>query len=391
MKSTIKTRILFLVFFIGIWIIPLKTNSQVSVSLQVFYDDLSPYGTWVDNSDYGYVWVPGISAGFVPYGTNGYWVFTDLGWTWVSYYPWGWAPFHYGSWYYDPFYGYVWVPGIEWSPAWVVWRSSGSYYGWCPRGPGNYAFPNNYWTFVGCEHLGKQNINNYYVDRSKNVTIIQNTTVINNARETRSVTYNAGPDRADVEKHAGKPVNPVALKEASTSGAQAVTSNEVQIYRPRVEKVNANGTTPAPSKVTNLKDAKAPAQKPAEAVPQKAKPQTTSPQQQSKQPVRQTPAPQQQKQTAPQQQQQHQQVTPQQKQTPAPQQQQRPQVTPQPQQKQAPAPQPQQQQPKHEPAPQQQPQQPQPQRQQTQPPSQPPSQPRQPNPPPNNGGGKRPR
>ena len=27
--------------------------------------------------------------GFTPYSTNGYWVFTNEGWTWVSDYSWG--------------------------------------------------------------------------------------------------------------------------------------------------------------------------------------------------------------------------------------------------------------------------------------------------------------
>ena len=92
---------------------PQKASAQVSVSFQVFYDDLSPYGNWVDNPNYGYVWVPDVSPGFTPYGTNGYWAFTEAGWTWVSEYPWGWAPFHYGRWYADPMYGYMWIPGNE--------------------------------------------------------------------------------------------------------------------------------------------------------------------------------------------------------------------------------------------------------------------------------------
>src|SRR5436190_18975603 len=101
MKSQIRNKITFLILFLGMFIIPQKVSSQVFVSFQVFYDELSPYGYWVDNSIYGYVWVPSESAGFIPYASNGHWIYTDLGWTWVSYYSWGWAPFHYGRWYYD--------------------------------------------------------------------------------------------------------------------------------------------------------------------------------------------------------------------------------------------------------------------------------------------------
>src|SRR5262245_18785322 len=71
-----------------------EAKAQVSVSFQFFYDNLSPYGNWVSYPGYGYAWAPAIHAGFRPYLTNGRWVFTDLGWTWVSYYDWGWAPFH---------------------------------------------------------------------------------------------------------------------------------------------------------------------------------------------------------------------------------------------------------------------------------------------------------
>src|SRR5438552_2831857 len=67
-------------------------------SFQLFYDDLSPYGTWVSYPSYGYVWVPSMGAGFVPYSTGGHWEFSEYGWTWVSDYAWGWGPYHYGRW-----------------------------------------------------------------------------------------------------------------------------------------------------------------------------------------------------------------------------------------------------------------------------------------------------
>jgi hypothetical protein len=89
-----KTKKLFLliliIFCIGTWVTPQKVSAQGgSVNFQVFYDNLSPYGTWVNNPEYGYVWIPNVAPGFSPYSTNGYWVFTDEGWTWVSNYPWG--------------------------------------------------------------------------------------------------------------------------------------------------------------------------------------------------------------------------------------------------------------------------------------------------------------
>src|SRR5207249_4016053 len=106
-----------------------KAIAQVSISFQVFYDGLAPYGSWVTYPGYGYAWAPRY-GGFRPYVTGGHWVFTDLGWTWVSDYDWGWAPFHYGTWVDDPVYGWLWIPGYDWAPAWVVWGTYGDYYGW---------------------------------------------------------------------------------------------------------------------------------------------------------------------------------------------------------------------------------------------------------------------
>ena len=64
------------------------------MSYQTFYDQLSPYGSWINYPGYGYVWVPQANAGFSPYETDGSWQYTDYGWTWVSDYAWGWATFH---------------------------------------------------------------------------------------------------------------------------------------------------------------------------------------------------------------------------------------------------------------------------------------------------------
>src|ERR1700748_3135669 len=90
-----------------------KTMAQDDgyVSDQEFYDDLQPYGTWVQDDTYGDVWIPDVDGDFSPYSTNGYWAQTDYGTTWVSDYPWGWATFHYGRGRYDDYYGWERGPG----------------------------------------------------------------------------------------------------------------------------------------------------------------------------------------------------------------------------------------------------------------------------------------
>ncbi|SFM57801.1 hypothetical protein SAMN05428949_0042 [Chitinophaga sp. YR627] len=106
-----------------------------TVTYQTFYDELSPYGQWIDYPGYGYVWSPSV-ADFRPYYNNGGWINTNYGWSWNSGYSWGWGPFHYGRWFYEAGYGWLWLPGYEWSPAWVSWRNSTDYYGWAPLAPG---------------------------------------------------------------------------------------------------------------------------------------------------------------------------------------------------------------------------------------------------------------
>ena len=161
----------------------------VSISYQTFYDELSPHGRWIDYPDYGYVWSPNLGPDFQPYSTGGQWVWSDeYEWMWVSDYSWGWAPFHYGRWFHDAYYGWMWVPGYDWSPAWVSWRTGGDYYGWAPLRPGisisigfgNYNPPYDYWCFAPRRYINHRNIGSYCVDRSRNITIINNTTIINN-------------------------------------------------------------------------------------------------------------------------------------------------------------------------------------------------------------------
>jgi len=207
-------------------------RAQVSVSFQVFYDQLSPFGTWVSYPDYGYVWVPGAGAGFRPYGTRGHWVYTDDGWTWVSDYSWGWATFHYGNWFYDDAYGWMWVPGYEWAPAWVTWGEYGANYCWAPIGPrvdigvsySTYRPPAYYWNVCPRERITSVNVSNYYVRNVHNTTVINNITVINNVNRGNGRTYFRGPQAANVERFTHSTVRPVANR-SSTVVARALCSS----------------------------------------------------------------------------------------------------------------------------------------------------------------------
>ncbi len=96
---------------------------------------LDDYGQWDYSPTYQQdVWRPTVSADWSPY-SSGYWYYTPIGASWVSYEPWGWFPHHYGNWFFDAaFNSWCWSPAYQYSPAWVYWGYSGSYVGWCPAG-----------------------------------------------------------------------------------------------------------------------------------------------------------------------------------------------------------------------------------------------------------------
>ena len=107
-------RILFALAMVGcvLSLIP-RGQAATEVSINFFYDNLSPYGNWVEVGDYGYCFQPNVAvnnSSWRPYA-DGYWAYTDVGWTWVSYEDFGWATYHYGRWADLTDLGWVWVPG----------------------------------------------------------------------------------------------------------------------------------------------------------------------------------------------------------------------------------------------------------------------------------------
>jgi hypothetical protein len=247
-----KKFVIILIVILGL-MISQKGRSQTSVSIgfNTFYSTLSPYGRWVDNSEYGRVWICN-EPGFRPYYDNGRWEYTDEGWTWVSYYPWGWAPFHYGRWAYTGDYGWVWLPGYDWAPAWVTWSSDDDYYGWAPLGPGMGIdvsvtnIPADRWCFVQHQYINSPSIRNHFEDRSRNTTIYKNVTIINNPRVTRNVHYIAGPKREDVERSTHSTIPTRAISNTQKPGRTILSNNAIHIYRPGVGK-----NTPATTGVSN--------------------------------------------------------------------------------------------------------------------------------------------
>jgi hypothetical protein len=295
--ASLFKKILFLALMISASAITQTVSSQPSyVSFQVFYDELSPYGQWLDNPDYGYVWLPDAGPDFVPYSTDGHWIMTEYGWTWVSDYSWGWAPFHYGRWGFDNSYGWYWVPDNEWGPSWVTWRRADGYYGWAPMEPGlsvslsfgrEYDSHNDHWMFVRDRDFERSDINHYYIDRNEHERIIQNSVVIKITMEDsrRHSTYVAGPAREDVQKATGRRITPVAVEDNNKPG-QDVNNGQMRIYRPQVNATNGNERKPAPANVVKMNEVKPPAERKATYSPRN----NTNTQAQPAQPQRSNPA-----------------------------------------------------------------------------------------------------
>ncbi len=229
---------------------------------QTFYDGLSPYGSWVNYPGYGYCWVPnGMDPNFSPYMTNGHWVYTDMGWTWVSDFAWGWGPFHYGRWFEDPYYGWMWAPGYDWAPAWVIWGDYGGYYGWACLGPHDILSPHfrpdrDHWHFVEHQYMGRQDFGDH-VRRSSDLghdfnDINNHINIISHANTYHQSVFFSGPKAEEVSKYSGQEVHAMHINNVSDPKQTKVDGGNVNIYRPGI--VRTNNQHAAPAKVNNIQD-----------------------------------------------------------------------------------------------------------------------------------------
>jgi hypothetical protein len=267
MKANIKISLIILVMLTSCVLYPRQTYAQESnVSFQLFYDQLSPYGQWIEYSNYGYVWIPDAGPDFVPYSTNGHWILTDDGWAWDSNYNWGWAVFHYGRWSFSNSFGWFWIPDNEWGPAWVNWREADGYYGWSPMEPGvsvsmsigsSYNSQNDHWIFVNNRDIERTDINIYYVNRVDHDRIIRNSTVIQNTYidNSRHTTYVTGPSRSQVQRVTGRTITPVIITENNKPGKE-ISNGQLRIYRPQVVRNNSDGKKAIPSRITTINELK---------------------------------------------------------------------------------------------------------------------------------------
>jgi hypothetical protein len=222
----------------------------------IFYDDLDPYGSWLELEPYGYVWIPrGVARDWRPY-TVGHWAYTDYGWTWVSYEDWGWAVFHYGRWFRHRRHGWVWIPGTQWAPAWVAWRYGGGYSGWAPLPPEvrwragvgldlggldiDVVIDSGAWCFVEDHYILEPRVVTRVVPVTRNVTVVRVTKNVTRYTVVEKRVVNHGIEVDRVERAVRKPVpraRVVAMDSPDKPGARTgtVTKNEVRIFKPTVE------------------------------------------------------------------------------------------------------------------------------------------------------------
>jgi hypothetical protein len=96
----------------------------------------NPYGEWLWDDLYGYVWRPFLNQSMYPWGwapyVYGSWSNVGGQLFWVPGEPWGWIPYHLGIWQWDKKLGWVWLPGSLFAPAWVDWEFFFGYCGWRP-------------------------------------------------------------------------------------------------------------------------------------------------------------------------------------------------------------------------------------------------------------------
>lgn len=241
-------RILFGIFA-ALLLVDGRSTARAEVTVEFFYDTLTPYGSWTEVGNYGYCWQPRVAASNVswrPY-SDGYWAYTDVGWTWISYEDFGWATYHYGRWVRLRDRGWFWVPGHEWGPAWVSWRFGGNYVGWAPlpmRESGgevvyegrpvygevdvDYDIGPQYYNFIDVRYIGEPLLRERIFEPSQNVVYIERTVNVTNITYNNSQIYNYGPDYNVVSTYSTRPIQRLTVQRETnaqlTSGATQQTN-----------------------------------------------------------------------------------------------------------------------------------------------------------------------
>ena len=257
----------------ALWLPAWQPVEADDVSVDFFYNNLSG-GNWIEVADYGYGWQPDVAVtdpNWRPYA-DGYWAYTDEGWTWVSYEDFGWATYHYGRWARLADTGWLWFPGsdLDWGPAWVSWRTGGDYVGWAPlppRGPGivyegqpigarvdiEFDIGPEYYNFIDVRFIGEPVLRDRIYAASQNVTYINNTVNVTNISVQNNVVYNYGPDYNVLSARSSRPIQRLNIERqanvdlsaaAKSGGLTKVQGNKLIVGAPTKINKAAQGIAP---------------------------------------------------------------------------------------------------------------------------------------------------
>jgi hypothetical protein len=260
---------------------PAAAQADVEVSFEFFQESLSPYGEWLEVDGYGVAWRPNdVDENWAPY-TDGYWAYTDAGWTWVSYEEFGSVAYHYGRWVRVEDEGWCWTPGYEWGPAWVSWRSSDDHIGWAPLPPeadwepdrgisvwvdNSYDIGPEYYNFCDVADFGAPVIREVIIARPRNVFFFGGTVNITNISVNFGIPFCGGPRYDYISGRVRRPipalklvretnitniynntyinktVNKTVIKDGARRGGfrNAVAGNQLIVGAPKVKKVQNN-------------------------------------------------------------------------------------------------------------------------------------------------------
>lgn len=232
---------------------PPPAPPATEVNVTFFYDALAPYGEWLWLSPEGWVWIPHtVPIGWRPY-TYGHWVYSELGWYWVSDWDWGWAPFHYGRWSYHRHHGWIWLPGRVWAPAWVAWRSGDGWIGWAPLPPGvnwrvgvgldlggvdlNVSISSFGWCFVEEPRFLDTRIHRYVAPPARNVTLTRITHDVTHYTEVNHQVAVRSIEAERMQRVVGRPITPAPIQDLPQPPAtrsERVDREGIRVYRPPV-------------------------------------------------------------------------------------------------------------------------------------------------------------
>jgi hypothetical protein len=228
---------------------------QSTAAYGMFYEKLEPQGEWLETNQYGYVFQPReaeTSRDWRPY-TEGHWVYSDAGWTWISDEPFGWATYHYGRWVRLRRVGWVWVPGKQWAPAWVSWRSSKDYVGWAPLPPearfdrrsgiqnwadSYYDIGPDQYSFVPSNEFGAEHVRRAVVPAERNINIVIETNNVTRITFSNTMIVNEGPSYDELRSRGPRPIERYRLRrERNTEATARISGNELQVSVPLLSEV----------------------------------------------------------------------------------------------------------------------------------------------------------